>query len=520
MTGLGAGADLRSSGATSASSSPRRTVAPLAVGAYFALAVVTGAAVAVLLDPPRQLAIPFAAALLVPAGALLLGGVKRLLLAVIAFDLSLGVDVHLFYRDALGDLGALGGLNISLTTAALGGLYALWLVEALISPLAVNRLRAEGSRWAAAYIALVAVASLAAADKTLAGFELGLLVQLYLLVVYVVSNLSRDDVRFVVTALLLSVVLQAVITLATANSHLLFDLLFISNSIDASFQTGRLWRAAGTMGSPNTASAFFAMLIPPALALWLAPGRRRWGVLALAVITFGVTALVITRSRGGWLGLLMAATLVLVALLARRRLNVGALVGLLLLSLPLAPFVLPLVAQRVQLEDGGSLASRGPMNRTSWQMIKDSPVFGVGPNNYALVAEGYVGPDASRAWFYTVHNKYLLVWSESGPLALVAFLLFIAGGIRAAFVAARRDDSALSLVALGLGAAIIGQLLHFGFDIFNSRPVMQLLWLTIALLVALARGEPTTPRLRHRRGIAPEVRTTLGRAEPAAWRGS
>ena len=57
-------------------------------------------------------------------------------------------------------------------------------------------------------------------------------------------------------------------------------------------------------------------------------------------------------------------------------------------------------------------------------------------------------------------------------------------------------------LALGLGAGVIGHMAHMGYDIFNSRPVVQLLWVCIALLAVLARGRVQVAAPRFRRAVA------------------
>src|SRR5439155_18314025 len=109
---------------------------------------------------------------------------------------------------------------------------------------------------------------------------------------------------------------------------------------------------------------------------------------------------------------------------------------------------------------------------------------------------------------YTVHNKYLLVWSEAGIGALLAFLWFLGSTLRRGWSLWRRDDPLLSPLALGLTAGIIGQTVHMSVDIFQSRPQIQLLWLVAGLLVAMqnvaretrdgdSRGRSARRRPRH-----------------------
>jgi O-antigen ligase len=63
-------------------------------------------------------------------------------------------------------------------------------------------------------------------------------------------------------------------------------------------------------------------------------------------------------------------------------------------------------------------------------MLADHP-GGVGPNNFAVTANagGYYDRSGGVSKFgreSNVHNLYLLVWAETGPLGLASFILMLA----------------------------------------------------------------------------------------------
>jgi O-antigen ligase len=414
------------------------------------------------------------------------GGLRRVVLATIVLDTSVQVDAYLGYREVVGDLGALGGLNVSLTTLALAVLYALWLAEALVRPQAVARPRWRAAGAGALYVAAVAFAAAFAVDPALAAFELWLLAQMLLLfVVWTAASRDRSDVVFVVGVLLASVVLQGAVTVASGFTHVTFDAGGVSNAVDESYRRGSVWRAGGTIGSPNAAAAFFAMLLPPAAALVLTQ-RRSWLTwLAAAALLAGAAGLIVTRSRGGMAATAVALAIVLIVLYAERALTARTVRRLILGALVLLPLALPLLGSRLRVDDDAA-ASRSPLNTIALRMIADHPLVGVGPNHFALALPRYATAEFAREWLYTVHNKYLLVASEAGLPALAAFLGFLAVALRRAVRAFRRNDGLAATLALGFGAALVGQLVHMTVDVFNSRPSVQLLWLVVAIVTCLA----------------------------------
>ncbi|MGI9659540.1 MAG: hypothetical protein ACR2OD_11575, partial [Gaiellaceae bacterium] len=108
----------------------RRNVALLgaavAAGAVLGVAAAAGGSLSL---EEQILALSVVAA---PFASMIVRDLKKLLLAAAIVDSLLRWDVNLFFQAELSRQGALAGLDISLTTVALAGLYALWISEALV----------------------------------------------------------------------------------------------------------------------------------------------------------------------------------------------------------------------------------------------------------------------------------------------------------------------------------------------------------------------------------------------------
>ena len=419
--------------------------------------------------------------LLVPFVLALVGHVERVLLAVVVLDTAFQWDANLGYHADLARLGALGGLNVSASTFALAGLYALWLVDRrqIQRHVARARLALPGL----VYLGVLALSITVAADEELAGYEVVLLLQLVLLFVYLVCRLrTSSDVRFLMVMLMATLLLESVVVIV---SHFQTSLPLPWTQIQTQVGADGAFRTGGTIGSPNNAGSFLALLLAPTLSYLLLPisGWTR----RLAMIAFGVgtAALVFTLSRAGWLSFGIS-TAVLTFVVARSdatraRAVVAAIAGTFVLVLPFSP----LVSARLQHSDRGAARGRIPLDRLAYRMVESKPVLGIGANNFALEIPAYAGPDFSRDWLYTVHNRYLLTWAEAGPAALLAFLWFLLS----ALARARRTWGTRHLLyaplALGCGAAIAGQMLgDMPVDPFQSRAQQQLLWVLAALATA------------------------------------
>ncbi len=451
-----------------------------------------GAALFFALRSP-ELGIAFFLLLLLLAVALLWGELQKLLLALVILEIPIQLDKSYFYNEEAASFSALGGLNISLTTLCLGLLYGLWVAELLAQPTRTERTVGRLSvNWAPfLYVAVTFVSITVASDRLLALFEINLLLQALLIFLYVALRVRRsEDVRFVLLMLGIGLGLQSCIAIGLALRGEGFTVGSITARIDYGVRVG------GTVGSPNSAASYFTLLLATTLGGLLTPLARwwRWGSGALFVL--GTLAILLTLSRGGLVG--YAISVGCFAFVAWRLRWIS-----LKLPLYLGGFFLLLALVYSDLwwgrffgaDDSAAALSRLPLMRLAFAMILDHPLLGVGANNFAAAWAPYLTPDISHEWIHTVHNKYLLVWAETGIVGLGAFLAFLLGSLERGWQIVTTHDPFLAPVALGLMAGIIGQMVHMQVDIFTGRPQVQMLWLVAGLLTAMSRliiAPPTT----------------------------
>jgi O-antigen ligase len=220
--------------------------------------------------------------------------------------------------------------------------------------------------------------------------------------------------------------------------------------------------------------------------------------LAIAVLGLGGVALVFTLSRGAWMALALSITLL--CWLGSRHAGLSLktpIAVLLILSLLYLPFHAAISA-RLFGDDSGSAESRVPLMRLAFRIIEDNPLLGVGANNFTVVMDRYLTSDFREGWLFAVHNKYLLVLSETGMVGLLAFLAFLLDALRKGWRCWVYRDPLLSPLALGFAAGIAGHMLHMTVDVFRGRPTQQLLWLVAGLLTAMLRiCRPNPSEDRH-----------------------
>ena len=452
-------------------------LAPVAAALLLALAALS----VVLLG--RLGYVVYAAALLAAVAAIV-WNVERLLWALLLIDIPFGIDVNLLYREAEGRLGAVGGLNISLTTLYLLALYFLWLLQSLARSAPSPKMYLRQSWPLLLYLGFLGLSVPGALDKQLSIFELALLVQMLLLYIYFSNRVqSRADLIFVLSCLTLGLGLQSAIVLIVQLTGLDFSVASISTRVDAALNYGS--RAVGTFGSPNGLAAYLMLVLGPSASLLFVPLKRRYKVIIGSCIATGILSLILTESRGGWLGFGLATLVIYLASWRRGYLPRRANIAILSITLVAALMLQPVIVARFSAEDTGVDNGRVPLNVLALELVRDNPVFGVGTNNYILAVQDYLTPAYANTWIYTVHNKFLQIWSEAGPLALLAYLSFLITLIGTALQLWRLNQPLSAIVALSIGATICGHILHMQLDIFTGRVYVQTLWLLAALLTAL-----------------------------------
>ena len=300
---------------------------------------------------------------------------------------------------------------------------------------------------------------------------------------------DRDDVRRFVAALAAGATLAALVALVLIPFGAVVTEVFPP-------------RLRGTFGSPNNLALVLERAAPVALALALAagvgkssgapvrwkwrrvPGARVLWLLALALLG---TVLILTWSRGAWLGALLGLAVAARPLWERvgprRRLaavafSLAALAAIVLLT------GVERIGQLLRIGDSGAV-SRVAIWDAGWRMARDNWLFGVGPDNFLTHYRAYMLPEAWREPNIShPHNLLLDAWVSLGVIGLVALVALVAlfwrdwARIRRA-VAGRSDP-----LAFGLAGAMTAALAHGLVDHAYFLPELAATFWTLAAAVA------------------------------------
>jgi O-antigen ligase len=241
-------------------------------------------------------------------------------------------------------------------------------------------------------------------------------------------------------------------------------------------------RVYATMENPNVLAEYLGFIIPINLGLlWAAKKPAVKGLLGI-ITSIIALCLILTFSRGAWLGLALAV--MIFAVLKEPRL----LIVILVLAF-VSPAFMPDVVQ-TRIASIGSLEDSSNAFRISiWiaalRMIKDYWLTGVGLglSAFARVYRDYMiaGTPALHA-----HNLYLEMGLEMGIAGLLTFMWMIGAGLSKA-VKASKTGRAVSSVIVGIIGGLAGHLLHGLFDyVWFSPRIVMLFWILFGMMVGLA----------------------------------
>ena len=192
---------------------------------------------------------------------MMIGNLRKALLAVILIDIPLRWDIYLGERTTNPLFGMREGWIIALTTLALGALFLLYLVQELLKPRSQPRLLFGENLPLLGYLGFTILSTVVATDTTGALFQIFFLAQMYFLYVYMASTIrTPQDIFFILFFLLAPLAAEGMISILQRFLGLNIQVFGIVTVIKDG-------RAAGTLGSPNVAAGYFSLLLAPALSL-------------------------------------------------------------------------------------------------------------------------------------------------------------------------------------------------------------------------------------------------------------
>lgn len=242
-----------------------------------------------------------------------------------------------------------------------------------------------------------------------------------------------------------------------------------------------LARITGFMGHWMTFSGEQLLVWCAAIPAMVVLGRR--GFIPLGLIS---AALVLSFTRSVWLGAI-AGFLVVAPMLPRR-----LIVGIVLPVAGVALIASGLIYHRVSMSFGEKFApdsSRLAMLSVGSRMIRDHPLFGVGPERiHTEFPRYYQGSDLNSFYYGHLHNNILQIAAERGLLCLAAFLWLIFAIYADLIRMLKTRDPNVRWTILSAIAALTGFIVAGFFEYnFGDSEVLILLLFIVSLPYAMDR---------------------------------
>ncbi len=413
---------------------------------------------------------------------------------------------------------SLGVVNVGVTEALVALVVAAWLMRGIAR-------RELHLAWPpltlplALFLGVLCLSSLASTSLQHSIKEIIKWVEVLLLYVLVANEM---DERWVKGLVFVSLGTGALVAL-----HGIYQFLFQVGP-EGFVLFGRFMRAYGTFEQPNPYAGYLGLLLPLALGLVVASllpmGERVkgwWLMWAAGCGMLMLAAMIMSWSRGAWLGFGAAVAVLALAVVVRsgRAAVLGTAFAILLLYVLLAggvALIPPSISQRfsdfvpylgisdvrgVEITDANfAVLERMAHWQSALGMWADHPWLGVGIGNYETLYPRYALP----LWPLPLghaHNYYLNIAAEAGVFGLFSYLFLWGAALFVTWRAARQASGWYWGIALG----VLGMLVHLSVHNLFDNLYVHGMYLQVAMLLGIktvdGQADSRSPSIRlSRRG--------------------
>ncbi len=289
----------------------------------------------------------------------------------------------------------------------------------------------------------------------------------------------------------------------------------VAESAPGHFLVGGALRVYATFGTPNTLAAYLEMTVPILLACipiaWFVKGEFKFSYfekwLLIGVSLIGIAVLLLTQSRGGYVGF-FGACILLWWLLPNRARIISAVAAVLLIGgfLLTAPGQSQL-SRFLELQEEASPdvievnrssydvgAGRGALWSTARIMIAENPLTGIGAGEFDENYREYVPSWIDRFPRGQAHNVWLQMGAQAGIWGIIGYAAWFAASVWSVITARRRvKDRHRYWLLTGVLAVFAAYTLHSLVDYLNVLS----LGLQLSVLTAIALNLAPEPLTRY-----------------------
>ncbi len=334
--------------------------------------------------------------------------------------------------------------------------------------------------WILALIIVIAFCALTSVSKT-ESIKIGMLTIAFILFYFVWINsiTTKQQMKFYISIFVIAGTISALYGL----HQYFFGDIYSQEWLDGNMFEEIKMRVYSTFSNPNVFGEYLLLVIPFSIALFIE--SRGWLKKTFWLANFGILmlALILTFSRGCWLGIIFS--LFLLAILIDKRLIWLGVLGLLL-----APFILPesIITRFTSI---GNMADSSTSYRVyiwigTLAMLKDYFLSGVGLGtaNFNLVYPLYAYNDIVAPHS---HSLYLQLLVEYGIAGFIVFIGIIYNFYKETFISYIKEKDLMICASI---AAITGFLVQSATDYtFYNYRVILVFWMVIAFGISMKKRE-------------------------------
>lgn len=322
--------------------------------------------------------------------------------------------------------------------------------------------------------------------------------QIVLFVPFATNNYAAYQVASTIGLTFITVAATVILIDSKEKLRVLINVWLIANILSAIWIITHGGKGpGGFLIDENDACAMMNTVLPFSFYFGLKDKNKKFRVLSLASVPLFLTAIVMTNSRGGFLGFVAVSLLVL--FLSRRRwrnlfiaVTFAVIAGNIVLAVLPEGYVKEM--QSIENTEEGTANLRLLHWTTGIEVFKDNPIFGVGPNNYPWTSfeyfhlSPYFVEGARNRAGRQAHSLYFTLIPELGLFGIFVFFSLIAifykkmFNIRKSF---RNDHLNSEYVGLA-DALIVGMAGFLVSGIFISVLYYPIMWHLLGIGVALA----------------------------------
>jgi O-antigen ligase len=410
---------------------------------------------------------------------------KKFLTALLILSIPLDSNYYLVFR-GLYHQGWINGISITFVDILLLFIYLIWFFQEKRGSIIIP----NASKPAIGFIIAAMLSALNAPVPKLTFFLVILFFKVFLVFVLIANSVKdRKDLNLVVTLLLIGLGIQSTLCLLQYYTGEMYSVHFLFS--DRPKVLLHDYRFQGTFGAVAPLASFLFILVILSIGMLVNPlvkaNKKTYGLVSI----LGIIVLILTLSRGGWIGFAISFVFLIWFLAKAKIFRFNRFFFLILFVCLISMLFADTISSR--LKDPASkksAASRIPLIEMSLRIISDNPIFGTGGNNYYRVI---IKKDTDY-WKYIVHSQFLLIWAEMGTIGLFFYLWFLASVLRSGIRVSIGNDAFVSTVALSLTAGLIGHAFHALVDLFTGYNFLYFFWCICGLLAGLEQYQANNLR--------------------------